>query len=1166
MLVIGKWICHGKCIVANFRGILIKRNKNLGSRGGWEGGDLRVGIEYNKRMKRKLVTIQWYEWVWPLVLVAVVGYVAVANFRPGVWMTGWDTLHPEFDFGLNLMRMIFGVWREDQGVGAIAAHSHMADLPRILVMWLMARVVPVISVRYLYVILCLILGPMGMYGWLRWGMFKEKKGWWVGAGAMLAGLAYLFNLGTLQHFVVVFEMFAVAYAALPFWFWFAWRWIKTKKKKWLWCFFVAQVLSTPMAYASLLWYASIAGFIVYLFGLCFSHITNLKSIFRVITRSLVLGLIVIAANAFWILPNGYFVLSGAAEKVSQAKINRLFSPEAFLLNKGYGRIADAAILKNFLFNWTLYDYDDQKFEPMLQDWIYHLNKPGVTEIGYGVAVLAVGGMLLSWVKQEKRWGGLWLAGGLGLVMLINMNPPFESMFAYLRNNLPLFKEGLRFPFTKFSLLFMVVLYTYFGAFWVYGLELVNKIRYAGAVLGLVVVMAVATGLSYYGQPMFEGKLIDKEIVNLIPERYFELFDFLKQQPVKGRLAVLPIQTLWGWEYFDWGFQGPGFLWFGIPQPVLVRDFDRWSSYNENFYREMSTAVYARDVGLMNQTLRKYGVEWLVWDKSMVDPGGSRKGLNEKWIEQAVAGSGIIKAVKSWDEELGLYQVEGAGLGEGVGVNEMLAVVETSEGKQRVDEVYIQERDYVEEKEGERIIYPLADLSSEELKEVEWGESELVIRRHLGLIEGRYDLVLPQGGEEMYSEPKVSYDQANNELVVRLLIDGRMIEDWEKNRGKQESFNCDLFSRGAATKEVDKSGVVYTAVNGGSSCDYFGFSGLFFDQGYVVRLAGENRMGRGLKFYWNSQATNRSEIEELLDEAKFDKTFVVLPQRHLSGEVGGYVLNLETRSIGGEVAETKVGWLEIADFPYDWLKQIKLVPRKSLNFNPPVGGQISNIKLQSNIRIEELEKWGTSHYRVTISTESQAPSIKNNEGLVVLGQGYDIGWNAYAFSQNNQIPNYKFQTISNIKNRISKLRRIVVPWWGGEKLEHVRVNGWENGWRINSNLKGQKSNLEVKGQDEVMERNEQKTINNEQEIMIVFWPQYLEWLGFGLMGIGIVVLWVIPNGRGNHRITEINRITEKTQNKKAGLVGFFEGKFTGFIVGKKKKKVMVSVKHQRQRGE
>ena len=87
-----------------------------------------------------------------ILIIIIVSAVAYLTYRPNTFLTGWDTLHPELNFSLNFERMFNGVWREEQGLGAVAGHSHMADLPRVVILWLLHFALPLSSLRYFYVI------------------------------------------------------------------------------------------------------------------------------------------------------------------------------------------------------------------------------------------------------------------------------------------------------------------------------------------------------------------------------------------------------------------------------------------------------------------------------------------------------------------------------------------------------------------------------------------------------------------------------------------------------------------------------------------------------------------------------------------------------------------------------------------------------------------------------------------------------------------------------------------------------------------------------------------------------------------------------------------------------------------------------------------------------
>ncbi len=71
-------------------------------------------------------------------LVLITLSIARRNYTPGTFLSGWDTLHPEFNFGLYLKRVFWGVWREHQGIGAVASQAHAAELTRIPILFLLS--------------------------------------------------------------------------------------------------------------------------------------------------------------------------------------------------------------------------------------------------------------------------------------------------------------------------------------------------------------------------------------------------------------------------------------------------------------------------------------------------------------------------------------------------------------------------------------------------------------------------------------------------------------------------------------------------------------------------------------------------------------------------------------------------------------------------------------------------------------------------------------------------------------------------------------------------------------------------------------------------------------------------------------------------------------------
>src|SRR5690606_51577 len=87
----------------------------------------------------------------------------------------------------------------------------------------------------------------------------------------------------------------------------------------------------------------------------------------------------------------------------------------------------------------------------------------------------------------------------------------------------------------------------------------------------------------------------------------------------------------------------------------------------------------------------------------------------------------------------------------------------------------------------------------------------------------------------------------------------------------------------------------------------------------------------------------------------------------------------------------------------------------------------------------------------------------------------------------------------------------LPWVFGEKLEHVKVNGWANGWMIEPREQDEKAESgfgQLIDQAKAQGFGELIGNNGERKVVIVFWPQYLQWLGFLVLGGGFMVMTAV----------------------------------------------------------
>lgn len=557
-------------------------------------------------MKKNLL-----RFLFPAILVTISLFLCFKNYSPGTYLLGWDSLHPEFNFPEAFRRVWEGVWRAEQGVGAIAAHSHMADLPRVIFLWLESFILPASFLRYSYIFLCLIIGPLGIYFFLKYVFQKEKESAWTHPAAFLGALFYLLNLGTLQNFYVPFEMFPAAFAFTPWLFFAGLKFLREGGKKNLIFFAVIVILSSPMAYAAALWYATIAGLLIFLTSyVLFSPAKKVK-----IKRLLGLGVVALFLNLYWILPNIYSITNQSGI-ISNAAVNRLFSQEAFLRNRNYGDFKDILLQKNFLFDWRNFDFVKNQFGDLLRIWTLHLQNPNVIYIGYILVGIAIAGLAMGLIKKEKVSLAFFPTLVFVLFFLININPPTGGIYAYFYDHFGLFREGLRMPFTKFSILYELSASFYFGYFAF--VILIARPRFLTFIKYIFLGTAVA-GLIYFMLPAFNSWLIGPNVRKSLPDEYLQAFNWFNNRS-DGRTALMPMNTRYGWDYRSWGYEGSGFLTYGIAGPLLYRDFDRWSKYNQDFFQEASFALY-NDQASFENILKKFQVKYILMDESVINPGG-----------------------------------------------------------------------------------------------------------------------------------------------------------------------------------------------------------------------------------------------------------------------------------------------------------------------------------------------------------------------------------------------------------------------------------------------------------------------------------------------------------------------------------------------------------------
>jgi hypothetical protein len=992
--------------------------------------------------------------LFPFFLIIIISFIAFKNYVPGTFLSGWDTLHPEFNLQLYLKRIFFGVWQEHQGVGALASQSHISDITRFPLIYGLSLFLPLNIVRYSFFFLTLFLGSLGVYFFcllVLGNKFHSRL------ASFIASLAYLLNLYTVQQYYVPLEMFATYFACVPWLFYSLVRLFKNFSKGNMLIFALVSLFSSSMAHTPTLFYT---------FGLCFLSFFIFYLFYNFswegFRKLLFSGLVYLSVNLFWILPNLYFLKNGGDRIVENSRIHLNFTPEAFLQSKSFGDFRSLIDGKNFLFNWREFDFKENTFVDLLDEWQIYLPNPLFYYFGIVLFSLSFFGVFVSFLKKKGEIISLFPSLVISIFFLFNSNPPLGNIFDFLRENYPTLREALRFPFTKFSFTFTFPFSVFLGSFIFYLFDFsinIRKrlIRFSGVLFSIVLAIVSVFSIFYRSVPVFDGYLISPSMKVDFPDYYFQMFKWFSERRDELRIAKLPLQTHWGWGFYDWGYQGAGFTWFGLKQPTFDREFDRWSPYNESFYNEASYTLYKyhlifpdkvrpcqgksdcktqeelrqavlesnkKVVEEFERVLEKYKVSYLLLDESIINAGGEASILYLPQIKDLISHSEKINEVARFGF-LSVYRFAPKGKDLVQAPSEYwLANADLTYSK--YDPLYQRKSEYVV-REGEKEDFPFVNFD----------------------FRGPVKISLNQEKSEVVFENK----KAGAKVV--LPIPEKIEESFGEDQGFKEGYNCDLKKKGKAVKIRLEKGNFYGAYDGGVSCDWFYYPTLDRSRAYLLYIRGKNLSGRGLKIYLYNTRTKRMDLEELLPselEGEFENYFVVYPSesqdvyRYVSDfedVAPGYTLNVETRSFGKVLSENIIEDITFIPIDIDWFYQLSSLEGQSFD---------SNKVIPNNLKILDIKKYGTWFYKVKVE--------EKGGGLFVLGQGYEKGWMAF------KLPNHKLK-ITNFPSYIS----------GIKFMPHVRVNSWENGWLVSSTGDSQNS-----------------------IIYILYWPQVLEWVGFGFLTV------------------------------------------------------------------
>ncbi|MCL5434967.1 MAG: hypothetical protein M1405_01115 [Patescibacteria group bacterium] len=1009
-----------------------------------------------------------------LVLLVIELILFYLNYVPKTYFLGWDNLFPELNFAENLKRSFFAIWEQYRGLGFLDGMSFAANLPHYVFLYITSLVLPQDLLRYFFNFFMHFLGGAGIYFLLK-KIFNANPNKTV--LSFLGALFYLFNLATIQMFYAPYELFSIHFAFLPWLILFAIKYLENGFKKDLVVFSALSLLSASQANVPTI-------FIVYFFAL-FITITFylLKERKNGLKKALIIIFITISMNSFWGLPYTYYGLTNSKTTIN-SKINQMSTKSVYLSNKARGDFLSTALFKGFWLDYT----DSQsngKNDYIMPAWRTHTETLLFIASGLVFFFLSVAGAIIALVKKDQKFYPFIFMFIASFLMLGIDIPILNSVFNFFYNHVPLFAQVFRFTFTKFSILYVFS----FSILLTLTLSTILQSGKLFKISKIILPFGFVIVLLYYSFPAFQGQFIYKNLRIEIPSDYFQLVNYFKNQGTNERIALLPQASYWGWTYTNWGYRGSGFIWYGLPQASLDGSTFPWSKQNENYYWELDQAVNSLNKTYLEAVLEKYQINWVVLDNTVISQYSPKASSTIK-LQKLIESSAKVSLAAKFGR-IGVYRVkQDLPQNNFVSLSSNLPEIDPKYQWDNFDTAYLENGDYMTgSAKSNDVFYPFRSLfTGRKQEELEF---KIYDRGDYFSFQAKIPqslvgatLSIPKLYEEEISEiatdnlakKTLRYPQVfiDNELIpvslgtstdssdlnssgaekisLPYIHEGKLevrvpkLEGYYSynSKSKGDLFNrsyknCNPFAKGINKREkISENGedALRLISFNSNNCFDIDLPSLSQRISYLVTVKSRNLEGQSPLFSIINKTSQKPNFESNLPKNKeFSNAYFIIPPMEDYGL--GYNLYFDSVSMGNVKTVNDLSNVEVHQIPYRFLTFLKIEKHPDAK--------------KSNVSINASD---STVYHPNPSFYEIKPNKPLQSGVtLLLSQSYDKDWRAYVLDS------------ENILNKM-------FPFLGGEELKnHVLVNNWENGWVLDSK------------------------IDKNSRIIIVYLPQYLEFLGF-----------------------------------------------------------------------
>ena len=275
-----------------------------------------------------------------------------------------------------------------------------------------------------------------------------------------------------------------------------------------------------------------------------------------------------------------------------------------------------------------------------------------------------------------------------------------------------------------------------------------------------------------------------------------------------------------------------------------------------------------------------------------------------------------------------------------------------------------------------------------------------------------------------------------------------------------------------------SSVLSVSVKNTTHCLETAFNRQTLKSGYLLTATTKTISGLPLELAVINKSVDLEDVRIRLQSLpSFTTDYIVIPPSYPYGE--GKSIMIKNISYNNDTSTHELKHIAMWFIPYSFVS--------SFVFTPKTVQTAKAIYVPQSLC--HIRTYNAIYYRI------DCPQKTASSSTLLLSQSYDPGWHAYI------IHNAEC-TMQDIGCRMKNWLSTIFPFVFGKEIKnHIVVNNWENGWIIDSKTLGLASLEDNTTSNLTVLPSQNLTIS------LFFLPQLLEWIGFLLLPLPFMMLFL-----------------------------------------------------------